>query len=136
MSEMGKFSLQGAWVQVPPPPPPPPQIIPTTVQFESNSTQTEMLSGDIDAMSDRLLVYGNRIKSLDTQIISSRREALELRKTLSQLSMKKSKEIMQHESVILDLKRENNRLNESVEMTKAKLTESNKLIEYYKNFCD
>ncbi len=118
--------------KLPPPPPPPPK--PAAPPLVSSSTQTEILSGDIDAIGDRLVLYRIRLESLDAENKSTNKGMRELRKTLPQMSIKGTKEIAEYESTNSGLRRENNRLIESVDMLMAKVTELNRIIEYYKNF--
>lgn len=110
-----------------PPPPPPP-----TTRFISESTQTELLSGEIDGMGDRLLLYRSRIKTLEESAHIYQTEVGRLASTVRDLRIIGNKEASKLERCIAELRRENNRLKEYSNLKDSKLVECNKLIDYYK----
>jgi len=111
----------------PPPSPPPVQA------GKSRSCQTEIMAGEIQTLQERLELYSNRVHELSQSRASHDKAVSELRRSISQLSAKRTNEISEYEKNMSSLRRENNRIRESLELSQAKLTESNKLMEYYKN---
>lgn len=111
----------------PPPPPPPPRTC-----YESASVQTELLSGEIDGMGDRLMLYRSRIKTLEECAQHYHLEVGRLTTILDDLRAVGARESTRAERSVSDLRRENNRLKEYSDLKDSKLMECNKLIEYYK----
>jgi hypothetical protein len=118
--------MQSSSSHLPPPPPPP------TSRFISESTQTELLSGEIDGMGDRLLLYRSRIKTLEESAHIYQTEVGRLASTVRELRIIGNKEASKLERCIAELRRENNRLKEYSNLKDSKLVECNKLIDYYK----
>ncbi len=119
-------SLLGPYCMVPPPPPPP---APMNGTFTSDATQTELLSGDIDGMGDRLLLYRSRIRTLEESIREYQNELNRLSATIRS----NNRESSRLERCVAELRRENNRLKEYSTLKDTKLYECNKLIDYYKD---
>lgn len=119
-------NLQGSLV--PPPPPPPP----LETSMVCALAQTEILGGDIDGMGDRLLLYRNRIKTLEDSARVNQAEIGRLTHSLREFRSRESRETSRLERCIAELRRENLRLKDYANIKDAELTECNKLIDYYK----
>ena len=119
-------NLQGSVLSPPPPPPPRPSCAIIA------SSQTEILGGDIDGMGDRLLLYRSRIKSLEDAVRGYQAEIGRLSGSLRENRARESRETTKLERCIAELRRENLKLKEYVQLKDTKLMECNKLIDYYK----
>ena len=116
-----------------PPPPPPPPIV-----CQPNHSQTELFGGEVEAMGDRLLLYRNRIKTLEDRLSKEtahryrlEREQAESRSVLAQVTSERDREGEANERVIAQLKKEVHSLRESGQLQEIKLKDHDRLINFY-----
>ena len=119
------------------PPPAPPSSI-----FTTTSVQTEITNGEIEALSDRILLYFNKCKLLESRLAHQAAEnkyhsskllddLIQVRAIVLQVSTDRNREGEEAEAIIADLRKENNRLKESLKLTESRLSEATKMIAYY-----
>ena len=127
----GKDELGGA--PAPPPPPPPPPIVWTDAH-----SQTELLTGDIDGLGERLLVYRNRIKLLEGKLEKERKrrgilegEMEHVNNIHKQTLAKKDSELDEADVTIAQVRKDNYLLREMCQLQEMKLRDQERLVNYY-----
>ena len=92
--------------------------------------QTELLGGELEGMGHRLLLYRNRMKSLEQRIESESKKRNEIENELIE-ARETQKEIEAVDRDFIQQEKENQALREANQLQEVKLQDMDRLINYY-----
>lgn len=92
--------------------------------------QTELLGGELEGMGHRLLLYRNRMKSLEQRIEAESKKRNEIENELIEIR-ETQKEIEAVDRDFIQQEKENQALREANQLQEVKLQDMDRLINYY-----
>lgn len=92
--------------------------------------QTELLGGELEGMGHRLLLYRNRMKSLEQRLETELKKRDDIQNELIQ-AREREKEIEAVDRDFIQQQKENQALREANQLQEVKLQDMDRLINYY-----